>query len=57
MAQALIDSERLMLLFKLDELFDEDRALRVAIASRGSVIALLTNKTEIVHHPKPENQT
>ncbi len=40
-----MDSERLTHLFKLDELMEEERALRVSLASRGSVVALLTHQT------------
>ncbi len=43
--KALIDTDRLAQLFKLDELFEEERALRYALASREGVLALLLHRT------------
>uniref|UniRef100_A0A915HY22 CXXC-type zinc finger protein 1 n=1 Tax=Romanomermis culicivorax TaxID=13658 RepID=A0A915HY22_ROMCU len=43
--RALIDMERLAHLLKLDELHDEQRALRMAQNSRGGILALLLHQT------------
>lgn len=43
--RAMIDMERLVQLLKLDELFEEQKALNASISARGGVLALLLHQT------------
>ena len=50
MYRAEVDMQRIRQWLKIDEIFDEERRIRTAMASRAGVVSLLLHQT-IIHDP------